>query len=125
MRRGGEGEGGDDEVGDGQEGPHRCKYEKVDLGGGVPVRGNYNTSVCCGRLLHVILYSPSASRPKIITASTAWTMRTGRRSVSAKAMVTSVAYTARCDSDVLKRVFIKGSLQRELKETQEVTASKN
>ena len=44
MRRGSEGERGDDEVGDGKEGPHGCEYEKVDLRGGIPVCGDYNMS---------------------------------------------------------------------------------
>lgn len=100
MRRGGEGERCDHEVGDGEKGPHRGKYEKVDLGGGIPVRGNYNMSAHCGRLGRVIVYSPSANKPRTIIANSAWTMRTGKRIVSIKAMVASVAYTVRCDGDI-------------------------
>ncbi|KFZ14503.1 hypothetical protein V501_03202 [Pseudogymnoascus sp. VKM F-4519 (FW-2642)] len=37
VRCGGEGEGGDDEVGDGEEGPDGGEYEKVDFRGGIPV----------------------------------------------------------------------------------------
>lgn len=44
MRRGGEGEWGDHEVGDGEEGPNRGKYEKVDFGSGIPVRGDCSMS---------------------------------------------------------------------------------
>lgn len=99
MGRGGEGERGDNEIGDGEEGPHRGEYEKVDLGECIPVGGDYSKSAHCRSLSHIILYSPSANNPRIITASTAWTTRTGRRSVSDKAMVTlgSVVYTVRFD----------------------------
>lgn len=100
MRRGGEGERRDHEVGDGEKGPHRGEYEKVDLRGGIPVRGNYNMSAGCGRLVHLVLYSPSANKPRTIIANSAWTMRTGKRIVSIKAMFASVAYTARCDGDI-------------------------
>lgn len=55
MRCGGEGEGRDDEVGDGEEGPNRCEYEKVHFGCGIPVGGDYKMSARLWGLSHTVL----------------------------------------------------------------------
>jgi hypothetical protein len=87
------GDWSDDEVGDGEEGPHGNEKEEVYLAGPPPVRGDYDMSVRCG--VDEMLYSPSAVKPRTIIASNAWMTRTGRRRAEDKAMIVVVAYTAR------------------------------
>lgn len=99
MRCGGEGEGGDDEVGDGEEGPDGGEYEKVDFGGGIPVGCDCNVSVRWKRVVawDSVTHHLPAGLGQLSRTALGQRERGGGASLLNPSWLRLIACTARCD----------------------------